>query len=104
MRAAATIALLLASACSFGEGGLPEVDRPNIVLIIGDDHGYPDFGFMGSPYVETPHLDRLAAEGTVFTHGYNTASICVPSLRTLLTGLYPHQFAARRRLRLRLGV
>jgi uncharacterized sulfatase len=104
LRAAATIALLLASACSFGEGGLPEVDRPNIVLIIGDDHGYPDFGFMGSPYVETPHLDRLAAEGTVFTHGYNTASVCLPSLRTLLTGLYPHQFTARRRVLRRLGV
>lgn len=104
MRAAATIALLLASACSFGEGNPPEVERPNIVLIIGDDHGYPDFGFMGSPYVETPQLDRLAAEGTVFTHGYNTASVCLPSLRTLLTGLYPHQFSARRRLLRRLGV
>jgi uncharacterized sulfatase len=104
LRAAAIIALLLASACSFGEGGPPEVDRPNIVLIIGDDHGYPDFGFMGSPYVETPQLDRLAAEGTLFTHGYNTASLCVPSLRTLLTGFYPHQFAARRRVLRRLGV
>lgn len=96
--------LLLASACSLGEVGPAEVDRPNIVLIIGDDHGYPDFGFMGSPYVETPHLDRLAAEGTVFTHGYNTASVCQPSLRTLLTGLYPHQFSARRSVLRRLAV
>jgi uncharacterized sulfatase len=98
LRAAAAIALLLASACSFGEGRVPEVDRPNIVLIIGDDHGYPDFGFMGSPYVETPQLDRLAAQGTVLTHGYNTASACRPSLRTLLTGFYPHQFNIRGRL------
>ncbi len=97
MRAAAIIALLLASACSFGEPPTPAVDRPNIVLIIGDDHGYPDFGFMGSSYVETPQLDRLAEEGTVFTHGYNTASLCAPSLGTLLTGLYPHQFPTRRR-------
>jgi uncharacterized sulfatase len=80
------------------------VERPNIVLIIGDDHGYPDFGFMGSAYVETPHLDRLAEEGTVFTHGYNTASLCVPSLRTLLTGLYPHQFVLRRRVLSSLGL
>jgi uncharacterized sulfatase len=103
LRSAAIIALLLASACSFGEVGPAELDRPNIVLIIGDDHGYPDFGFMGSPYVETPQLDRLAAEGTVFTHGYNTASLCAPSLGTLLSGLYPHQFATRRRVPRRLG-
>jgi len=96
--------LLLASACWFGAAPPPDVERPNIVLIIGDDHGYPDFGFMGSPYVETPQLDRLAAEGTVFTHGYNTASLCKPSLLTLLTGLYPHQFSARARVLRNLGV
>jgi uncharacterized sulfatase len=102
--AAAALVLVLVSACSFGEAPAPGVERPNIVLIIGDDHGYPDFGFMGSPYVETPHLDRLAEEGTVFTHGFNSASLCQPSLRTLLTGFYPHQFAARRRVLRRLRV
>jgi uncharacterized sulfatase len=70
-------------------------ERPNLVLIIGDDQGWSDFGFMGSPLVRTPSLDRLAAEGTVFTHGFNTASICRPSLRSLLTGLHPHQWHTR---------
>jgi uncharacterized sulfatase len=65
---------------------------PNIVLIIGDDHGYPDFGFMGSPHVATPSLDRLAQQGTVFTHGFAAASVCRPSLRSLLTGLHPVQW------------
>lgn len=70
-------------------------DRPNLVLVIGDDQGWMDFGFMGSPNVQTPNLDRLAAGGTVFTHGINTASLCRPSLRTLLTGLHPHQLRDR---------
>lgn len=70
-------------------------DRPNLVLVVGDDHGYPDFGFMGSPWVRTPHLDSLAAGGTVFESGYTTASICGPSLRSLLTGVHPLQRVAR---------
>jgi arylsulfatase A len=64
---------------------------PNIVLIISDDHGYPDFGFMGASVVKTPRLDRLAAEGTLFPFGYSTASVCQPALASLLTGLYPNQ-------------
>ena len=65
---------------------------PNIVLIIGDDHGWPYYGFMGNEYVETPVLDQLADSGFVFTNGHVTSSVCRPSLRTLLTGLYPLQF------------
>ena len=85
-RALALALLLLA--CGSAEPALP-----NLVLVIGDDHGYPDFGFMGSPVVQTPRLDRLAAEGVVFPVGYSTASLCRPSLRTLLTGLEPTQYA-----------
>ena len=73
-------------ACSGGVG--PE-DPPNIVLIIGDDVGWTDFGFMGSKDVLTPNLDRLAAEGMVFTRAMSSASTCKPALRTLLTGLDP---------------
>ena len=86
LRCFVLLAAIVAVAC-----GEPPVDRPNIVLIIGDDHGYPDAGFMGSEIVKTPHLDRLAAGGTVFTTAWNTASTCRPSLLTLLTGLQPLQ-------------
>ena len=83
-----TLALVLViAACGEAE---PD-PRPNLVLIIGDDHGYPDFGFMGSPHVETPVLDRLASEGTLFVNGYTTSSICGPTLRSLLTGRHPVQ-------------
>ncbi len=70
---------------------------PNIVLIIGDDHGWPYSGFMGDAVVETPNLDRLAEEGTVFTHGYAPDSVCRPALATLLTGLLPSVWDEHRR-------
>jgi uncharacterized sulfatase len=75
--------------------GCGDATRPNIVLMIGDDHGFPDFGFTGSPYVQTPELDTLAANGTVFLGAYSTGSHCRPSLATLLTGLYPYQWHHR---------
>jgi hypothetical protein len=50
---------------------------PNIVLIVADDLGYGDVGFGGSTQIRTPHLDRLAAEGVVFTQGYVTAPVLV---------------------------
>ncbi|MEZ6017416.1 MAG: sulfatase-like hydrolase/transferase [Planctomycetota bacterium] len=67
------------------------LDRPNVLLIVSDDQGYGDFGFMGSAEVRTPHLDQLAREGLVFPHGYVPTALCRPSLATLITGLYPHQ-------------
>ncbi|MBA4017280.1 MAG: sulfatase [Pirellula sp.] len=66
-------------------------ERPNIVLIVADDQAYGDFGFMGHKQIQTPRLDRLAAESLTFTRGYVPSSLCRPSLATILTGLYPHQ-------------
>ena len=64
---------------------------PNVVMIIGDDQAWTDFGFMGHPAIQTPSLDRLASESLLFTRGYVPSSLCRPSLATLATGLYPHQ-------------
>lgn len=64
---------------------------PNVVLIISDDHGWPDYGFMGNAQVRTPHIDRLAREGLTLTRGYVPSSLCRPSLASIMTGLYPHQ-------------
>lgn len=69
--------------------------RPNLILIIGDDLGWPYAGFMGDQIVETPHLDRLARGGTTFPHGFTTASWCRPALASLLTGLHPAQWRAK---------
>lgn len=64
---------------------------PNVLLIVSDDHAWSDYGFIGHPVVRTPFLDRLAAEGTLYTRGYVPTAVCRPSLASLLTGRYPHQ-------------
>lgn len=68
---------------------LSGADRPNIIVILSDDMGYTDIGCYGGE-IETPNLDRLAAEGLRFTQFYNTGRCC-PTRASLLTGLYPHQ-------------
>jgi arylsulfatase A-like enzyme len=62
---------------------------PNIVLIYADDLGYGDVGCYGSKAIQTPHLDRLAANGIRFTDAYTTSATCTPSRYGLLTGNYP---------------
>ena len=63
--------------------------KPNVVLILNDDMGYSDIGCYGGE-IETPNLDRLAANGIRFSQFYNTAR-CSPSRASMLTGLHPHQ-------------
>ncbi|NIA15220.1 MAG: sulfatase-like hydrolase/transferase [Nitrospiraceae bacterium] len=62
---------------------------PNFVVIFTDDQGYNDLGCFGSPNIETPRIDRMAAEGCKFTSFYVAASVCSPSRAALLTGRYP---------------
>jgi len=76
----------------------PRSGPPNIVMILSDDHGYGDYGFMGSQIARTPHIDELAEQGSVFPLTYNTASICRPSQISLLTGLDPLQWESTLRV------
>ncbi|MEM9546219.1 MAG: sulfatase-like hydrolase/transferase [Bacteroidota bacterium] len=62
---------------------------PNIIMLVGDDQGYPYFGFMGADYIHTPNMDALAESGVLFTDGYVSDNHCRPSLQTLLTGILP---------------
>ncbi len=68
-----------------------EDERPNVVLIISDDHDYEHFGFMHHRIARTPALDRLAESGAVFTLGHVPMSRCHASLAALLCGRWPHQ-------------
>ena len=68
---------------------------PNVVLLIGDDHGYSYFGFMGDDVVVTPAMDVLGEGGYTFTQGHTTAPYCRPSLLTLATGLHPVSYVQR---------
>lgn len=64
--------------------------KPNIVVILTDDHRFDALGFLGHPFLKTPNLDRLAAEGAYFENAYVTTSLCSPSRASILTGLYAH--------------
>lgn len=72
-------------------GNGPAGKRPNVVLIVSDDQAWTDYGFMGHAHLRTPNLDRLARESLTFRRGYVPASLCCPSLATILTGRFPHQ-------------
>jgi arylsulfatase A len=63
--------------------------RPNLILINVDDLGWTDLGCYGSPYYETPNIDRLCAQGIKFTDAYAAAAVCSPTRSALLTGRYP---------------
>lgn len=63
--------------------------KPNIVMILIDDMGWRDLQCFGSTFYETPNIDALAAEGTVFTQAYASCPVCSPSRASLMTGKYP---------------
>src|SRR5688500_6473968 len=87
IRTMRTVCLILLMLCATSRAA----DRPNVILIISDDQGWGDFGFMGSDAVHTPNLDKLAARSAVFPNGYVPTSLCRASLATLMTGLYGTQ-------------
>ena len=93
-RLAASIACALSVlAAGLGCADAPSpADRPNVVLIFVDDLGYNDVGYNGAEDIETPNIDRLAAEGVIFSDGYVTHPFCGPSRAGLMTSRYPARF------------
>src|SRR6201999_1133729 len=67
----------------------PHSAKLNVVLILADDLGWKDLGCYGSPFYETPNLDRLASEGMRFTQAYAAGSVCSPTRASIMTGKYP---------------
>lgn len=65
------------------------LEKPNILFILADDFGYHDTGVMGSHFYETPNIDRIANEGTIFTNGYATCQVCSPSRASIMSGRFP---------------
>ncbi len=64
--------------------------KPDIIVILTDDQRFDAMGFMGHPFLETPHMDRLARDGVHFQNAFVTTSLCSPSRASILTGLYAH--------------
>ena len=65
--------------------------RPNILLIIDDQHSPRAMGWTGETPVQTPALDRLASESVCFTNGYASSPVCAPTRHTIYSGLYPSE-------------
>jgi len=63
-------------------------DQPNIIFILADDLGYGDLGCYGQQVIQTPNIDRMAAEGMLFTDAYAGSTVCAPSRCSLMTGLH----------------
>ncbi len=86
----------LAAASVFVSGGcqtsgskrLAGPDQPNIIFILTDDLGYGDLGCYGQQVIQTPNIDRMAAEGMLFTDAYAGSTVCAPSRCSLMTGLH----------------
>jgi arylsulfatase A-like enzyme len=72
---------------------VPELVKPNVIVIFTDDQGYADLGVQGQiSDIKTPNIDKLAHNGVRFTHGYITAPQCTPSRAAMHTGQYQQRF------------
>ena len=72
----------------FAALSLPAAQRPNIIFFLSDDHRWDRLGCAGHPFLKTPNIDKLAAEGARFPNMFVTTSICAASRASILTGLY----------------
>jgi len=81
--------LAVLAACTQAALFATAATRPNIVFIVADDLGWRDLASYGSTFHETPHLDRLAAQGVRFTQAYAASNVCSPTRASILTGHYP---------------
>ncbi len=65
------------------------IEKPNVVFLLVDDLGWGDFGAYGAKFYETPNIDKLAADGMLFTNAYAACTVCSPSRAAILSGCYP---------------
>ena len=90
---ASTFAAAVSSVATAREGGSD--GGPNIIYVLADDLGYGDLVSYGQKTLETPHLDRLAAEGMRFTRHYAGSTVCAPSRCVLMTGRHTGRCTVR---------
>jgi N-sulfoglucosamine sulfohydrolase len=91
-RTLGVLAIISLNSCKNSDKEIPIVEegKPNIILFVADDHGLDAIGAYGNPVIETPNLDKLAAEGTKFTNAYCTSASCAASRSVILSGQFGH--------------
>ncbi|MBI9015862.1 MAG: arylsulfatase [Phycisphaerae bacterium] len=93
---AGTSMSLAVSGCQVGKKLSAECRRPNIIYIMADDLGYGDLGCYGQKAIKTPNIDKMAAEGMLFTDHYAGNTVCAPSRCILMTGMHGGHSQVRR--------
>ena len=78
----------LAAACS----PTPAEERPNIILCMGDDHGWDETGYNGHPHLRTPVLDEMAETGLRMDRFYSVSPVCSPTRGSVITGRHPNRY------------
>jgi len=84
------VSLVLSFRLAPSEASFSSSERPNIVFVLSDNQNYKFMSCAGHSFLETPNMDRLAREGTLFTNAFVTTSLCSPSRASFLTGKYAH--------------
>jgi N-acetylglucosamine-6-sulfatase len=69
-------------------------ERPSIIVLVSNDHRFDVMPCAGNPFIQTPHLDRVAAEDARFCDAFATSGVCSPSRATIWTGQYAHRASA----------
>ncbi len=80
---------LMPAICYSTDANQRGTDKPNVVLILIDDLGWKDLGYMGSKFYETPNIDKLSGQGIIFTNAYAACAVCSPTRASIQTGRYP---------------
>lgn len=83
---------LLACAVALAAGSVLADERPNIILLMGDDHGWDEVAYNGHPHLKTPVLDEMAAQGLRFDHFYSAHPSCSPTRGSIITGRHPNRY------------
>ena len=78
--------------------------KPNVILLLVDDLGWRDVGYMGSKFYETPNIDKLSTQGMIFTNAYAACAVCSPTRASIQTGRYPARIGVTDWIRARFQV
>lgn len=85
-------AVVLATIAVAGSSTVQADDRPNIILLMGDDHGWDETGYNGHPHLHTPVLDEMAATGLRMDRFYSAHPSCSPTRGSVMTGRHPNRY------------
>ena len=91
MKQLITFTLLFMARLDGSQPSGENTSRPNIILLMGDDHGWEEVGYYGHPYLKTPFLDEMAASGLRLDKFY-AQPVCSPTRGNVLTGRHPNRY------------